>query len=386
MSSDPRRGLPSASSMHRDANCPGAQALINSLRQAGKHYELPSRAASSGIRIHDYLAVDALGGTAQASDFFNAMSSEERAVAHKAAEIRDSLVQECLGNSEKEIIVERRFRYRQGFELRFSGQPDFIAIKGPRAFVANFKTGRKEAEPAADNLQLRTEIVLLKHNRPELEETHGAIVEPLVSWDSERVGYGEEALAKAEAQILAIVDRVQWESDKRIAGPWCQYCPARAYCAEARAYIETIPNPNAGTIIKELPRGEAGVLLWKKIKVARQLLDTLEQTYEEILRTEPDALPGYILPEKGRPRRIVPYPARFKEALAEVLTPEEIDGCATFSPAKVQELLAIKHKLEPKEARTVFERLTRDTISTVFDAPFVRPLSTSERKRLETIK
>lgn len=387
MSSDPRRGLPSASAMFRLANCPGSQTLILSLREAGKHYELPSPEAASGIRIHNFEALDALGSTAQAEDFFRAMNSEERAVSRKMAEIRNSLVGEFLGNgSEKEIIVEKRFWYRQNFTPRFSGQPDFIAIKDKRALVINYKSGRLEAEPAADNLQLRTEAVLLKHNRPDLEQIIASIVEPLVSWESEAVGYDQKDMAIAEQEILAFVTRAQWDTQKRVPGAWCRYCPARAHCREALAYVESIPSPRPENLIRELPRGDAGTALWEKIKVAKKLIETIEETYTRILEDEPTALPGFILPEKGRPRRRVIYPEKLKTALAQYLTSEELDGCADYRIAKVEELLGLKHKIEDKkELARLFKELTSDAIEIVYDAPFIRALTKREREMLAKV-
>ena len=377
---DPRLGLPSASGMWRLANCPGSESLITSLRQVGKYYELPSREAQSGEQIHNFLAFDALGGTAQAKDFVNGLSAEDRATAKKAAEIRDSLVTEWLGGNtvKKNLIVEKRLYYRQGLTVRFSGQPDFVLIDGSRAININYKTGRKEAQAAADNLQLRTEVVLLKRNFPELTEITGVIDEPFVTWDPERVLYMGDDLLKANAQILAFVDRADWEKETRIPGPWCTHCPARAYCREARLYIQTIPDPNVGSIIEELPRGELGTVLWEKIKVAKKLLQTLEETYERILEDEPEALPGYVLPKQGKARRIVPYPAKLKTALAAYLSSEEIDGCAEFYLGKLENLFRIKLKLAPDDK--TFSELVKDAVSIIYDKPFIRPLSKKERK------
>jgi len=380
---DPRLGRPSASSMWRVANCFGSQTLITSLRQVGKYYELPSREAQSGDRIHNFLAFDALGGTAQAGDFIETMTADERAVAKKAAEIRDQLVNEWLGGkpANGKPIIEKRFYYRQGITARFSGQPDYVLIDGTRALDINYKTGRKEALSAADNLQLRTEIVLLKHNYPELTEISGVIDEPFVTWDPERVIYREADLLKAENQILGFVDRADWEKETRVPGPWCEYCPARAYCREARGYIQTIPNPEVGAIMEQLPRGELGVQLWEKIKVAKKLLATLEETYEKILEDEPDALPGYLLPKEGKARRIVPYPAKLKTALAAYLNDEEIDGCAEYRLGKIEELIGIKHRIDDKtQVSKIVKELTGDAVTIIHDKPFIRPLTKKERQ------
>src|SRR5262249_43308472 len=153
----------------------------------------------------------------QAASYAEKLTGEERMVATKAAEIRNKLVTDWLGHEwgieDGQMIIEHRFWYRQGLKPRFTGQPDYLFGNQNRAIVINYKLGRKEAMPAADNLQLRTEIVLLKHAHPELTEIAGAIVEPLVSWESERVQYKAADLAEAEKQILAFVDRAEWERE-----------------------------------------------------------------------------------------------------------------------------------------------------------------------------
>jgi hypothetical protein len=365
--------------MWRLANCPGSQSLITSLRQVGKYYELPNLDAQSGLEMHDWLAVQALGRTMQPGDLINGLSADQRTVTKKAVEIREQLINDWLGGRsapDNQPIVEKRFYYRQRLTVRFSGQPDFILIDSTRALNINYKTGRKEAQAVADNLQLRTEIVLLKHNFPFLTEITAAIDEPFVTWDPELVLYMGEDLLKAEAQILAFVDRADWEREVRVAGPWCEYCPARAYCREARLYIETIPNP---ALIEELPRGQEGAILWRKLKVAKKLLDDWEAAYEKMLEAEPDALPGYVLPERGRARRRVLDPAKFKEALQEYLSGSEIDGCADYWVSRIEELLGIKHKIEGKELAALFKELTKDAITVTFDTPYIQKVTKREK-------
>jgi hypothetical protein len=375
--------------MYRLANCPGSHTLITSLRQAGRYYELPNRYTVTGQRIHRWLATEQL--VERANPFFQEaekeMNVEELRLADKCAKLRNDLVIEWNGvdsfdGSDLERIIEQRFWYRQGLWPRFTGQPDFALIdqRNRRAIIVNYKTGRIEAEPAADNLQLRTEIVLLKHAHPELEEIDGAIIEPMLTWESERVHYALASLAEAENQILAIVDRAQWERNKRFAGSWCALCPARANCREALDYVQSVPRPDLmNSAFVELPRGEPGTVLWEKIKVAKKLLATLEEVYTQILEAEPDALPGYVLPAEGHEQRQVPFPAKLKAALAEHLTSDEIDGCAKFYLGKIEELFGLKHKLAGKELEKTFGRLISDAIAIVHDRPFIRPLTPKER-------
>jgi hypothetical protein len=383
---DPRKGLPSASMIHRLQNCPGSLALTAELKKSGKYIEIPSPFAESGTRIHRWIALEYLPPSPERTAAVEALSSAEARTAFKCVELKRDLLNAWTGPScdnSYEFLVEQRLWFRAGLWPRFSGQPDFVAIDrtNRRALILNFKTGRKEADESADNLQLRTEVVLLKHNHPDLEEIQAAIIEPLVSWDSVRVQYAGDALIQAEKEILGIVDRAELEPTKRIAGTWCQYCPARANCREALDYVEGVPNPTLmKDVIFELPRGERGVQLWERIKVAKKLLETLEKTYTAILESEPDALPGYILPAEGKERRSVPYPAKLKAALAEYLTSEEIDGAASFHLTKIEEVLGLKHHLAGKDLERLFEKLTKNAVTIGHDAPWIRPLTKRERE------
>ena len=92
MNDDARRGLPSASKMERLANCPGSSNLENNVRSSGHFFELRDPSRLSGIQIHQYLALEALGGTAQAADFFTAMSADERATASMCIELRNRIL------------------------------------------------------------------------------------------------------------------------------------------------------------------------------------------------------------------------------------------------------------------------------------------------------
>jgi hypothetical protein len=374
---DVRRGLPSASAMYRYRECSGALALTNLLRQEGKLVDFPNGSANAGIRIHEWLAFEALNQIAIPVT----LSADDLATAQMCAQLRNERVGQWR-QGEFETIVEKRFWYREGVWPRFSAQPDFIAIDSAnkRALVANYKTGRLESEDAADNVQLRAEIVALWHNFPELEEIAGTIIEPWVTWENVAVSYTHGHLRIAEIELLQIVNRTKFERERRTAGPWCTKCPAQIHCHEAIAYVEQLPALKPEQAIYELPRGERGVQFWERIKVAEKLIETLKKAYVVILENEPTALPGYILPAQGRERRYVPYPAKLKTALADYLTAEEIDGCASYHLGKIEELLGLKRKLEGKELEKLFKSLTNGAVSTTHDAPFIRPMTRKERE------
>jgi hypothetical protein len=370
--------------MYRLSECPGSLTLTNLLRERGQLYQLRDRAVSSGNRIHAWLAQEAL-----ANDPLVALDQDEEQIAKMCASLRDERREQWLAPTlEQEVFVEQRFWYRSGFLPRFSGQPDYLVIDQDAkcAWVADYKTGRREAQEAADNLQLRAEVVLLKHNFPELEQISASIIEPLVSWDNVSVVYEGADLVSAEANILEIVARTEFEREHRVAGPFCVYCPAKAHCREAFAYAQSVPSVAPEKAIAELPRGVNGVRLWERAKVAKKLIETIEEAYTQILETEPEALPGYILPKEGRTRRFVPYPAKFKAALADYLTGEEIDGCANYHLSRIEELFGLKTKLSGKELQSTFKAVVNDTVSTTRDAPFIRAKTKREREEAPQLK
>lgn len=370
--------------MARLEACPGSLAMVNAVR--GRYPELTNPYAASGTRIHEFLA--STNGQGENLAIEKRLTAEEMSVARKCQDQRTELINAWRDNEHEylEFIIEKRLWFRNGLIPRFSGQPDLVVINAKKALAIDYKTGRLEADPVADNLQLRADVVLLKHNFPELEEIDAAIIEPLVSWESERVHYAGGALAKAEDEILAIVDGALW-NHTRTAGPHCKYCPARTYCEESLTYASSLPNPEHIKPIA-LPRGPQGTIFWERIKYAKGLLVELERLYTEILESEPDALPGYVLPEVGRERRQVVSPAILKMRLDQYLTPEEINGCAEFRLGKIEELIGIKFRLEGKELAKLTKELSALLVSTgavgIFhDRPFIRPLTKREREEMK---
>jgi hypothetical protein len=357
--------------MWRLANCSGSLALVNAVRAQAKILPLPTPEMAAGTRIH----------AAMAGDTTPLVEREESAY-RRLETFKGKIVEEWMSHGDRTYskLFENRFWFRKALRPIFSGQPDYVIIQKTRALVLNFKTGWGEQEPAADNLQLRAEIVLLKANRPELVRIDGAILSANRP-DFDRVTYGLAELVPATTEILSIVERSTGDAPRN-PGPWCKLCPAAIYCRECQEHIQSI-NPNLG--FQDLPRGEAGVELWEKIQLAKNIHKQMEAAYEEILVAEPDALPNYILPERGRARRIVPLPQKLKDALADYLTPEQVDGFAEYHVAKIQDFFGLQHKLGGKELVNKFAAIVGDAVQTTYDKPFIRPLTKKERQQREIL-
>ena len=155
--------------------------------------------------------------------------------------------------------------YRDGLLPRFSGQQDFAVVDrttNARAFLTDYKSGRKESEDAADNLQgVCTGAVMLKEYEPTLEEIDGSITEPLVSWDPVRVRYTNASLLEAKKEIIAIVDEAQWHPERRVAGhSGASIVPRAPNCREAIDYSQSLQTRSTmrDVVLEPARRGERG--------------------------------------------------------------------------------------------------------------------------------
>jgi hypothetical protein len=373
---DERLGLPSASVMHRLAKCSGSAQMIASLND--NVIAMPDRDALTGTRIHA-----ALAGEKRAIE---SLTEREMATMDKCVELRERVIRLwALGEEDLKELIEERLFYRRGLEPLFSGRLDYVVIdeKRDRALIIDYKTGRTESTAAADNMQLRTQAVLLYHNDPRLVEIEACIVEPYVSWRPQRVRYNFATFKAAEQQIVAIVEASQG-AIKLSAGTHCAYCAACAFCSEAQAYALSVPQEHESRI-SELPRGADGVKLFEGLKAARKIIDRLEERFEGMMIDNPDALPGYTLPERGRERVVVAYPRRLKDAFIGLLSEDEIDGCASYHLNKIKELYGLKHKLTGQSLDDEFAKLVESAagaLSVQYDKPYIRPLTAKEKRKL----
>lgn len=402
MNTDERRGLPSASEMFRLSQCPGSHALIESLKKNGRFYEPPDPDREAGQRIHAWLAAMTLEPDTSRPELADKLGLAEGDLrtAVKAEELRFALVgawaNAPIESLQFEKIVETRFWFPTKWAPRFSGQADFVAVNHDkrRALVVNYKSGRKEAQPVADNLQLRTEIVVLKAALPRLEEVSGAIVEPWVSWTPQRVEYRENAFYEAQGQIVAIVDRAIWEADHRVAGEWCFHCPARAHCGEARDYISQLYRlgVSKGRGLVELPLGERGSKIIEDIHTVREILSAMEADYKRILAENPEALAEHYLHEGKLMRSLASIKAAREKLVivGGVMSPEDFDACLDVSVAQLEQTFAAKRGLKlglrSEEGEKAFAAFMGELVKLERVKPYIAKYSAKERQRRALVK
>ena len=384
---DPRRGRPSASAMSRLAKCPGSLALIESLRATDRYYEPFDPDAESGRKIHAHLA----GETIE-------LTEEEKNTAHNCELLLERLIMQWKGpitdaqwegQPRFEFIREKRFWFRQGIALLFSGCPDLVLIDHElkRALIVNFKTGHKEADPVSENLQLRTEAVLVRANFPFLESIQACLIEPWINWDIALVRYSSANFAELENEVLSIVDAAYVKAELRVAGDWCRLCPARARCPQGRQFAAQLYHLalEKKENVLELARGKRGSEIIENIKTVRGILEALEGAYKELLRQEPDALEDHFL-HPGKKRRELVQIKAVREALTGILEPEQIDACATFWVGKLESAFGKKLELKGPELAERFEKLLGPLIEVSTDEPYIDKRPKKERAKRKAIQ
>ena len=231
--SDPRRGLPSASSLHRLVNCPGSFRAAKQAIAAGMTPPDDSDDAASGTRIHRWLETES-------EQDWAALSYDEQRTANLCMHQAGNVLADFSERHGPVTWLAREIRYAiNAFGVQLyadskldrigSGQADVVARAGENVLVIDYKTGRGDITAADANDQLRGLAALVASGG---ETVTVAIVAPMV---------GNPTVAEFSPESVKVARRwlVQtWlaapEATETAAGPWCQYCPARLACGTYR--------------------------------------------------------------------------------------------------------------------------------------------------------
>jgi hypothetical protein len=253
---DERAALPSASSAHRYASCPGSFLLEQQVTEP----EVSSSDATTGNRIHAVLAGENL--YKYPADQI-VLTSEESEIGYRCSQQEAILIRSLFNTKPERTIRERRFwSYDADWNRLWSGKPDVVYNVGNRALIADYKTGRGSVEHATGNLQLRALAVLIDEYWEGMEEITVAIIQPLAGEPS-TCTYNREDLDQARVQINDLMSRVKRPGQPRVPSTEaCKYCKAKPICPEAQAVVETLP----ATVPKE-----SGEIVMSPDQIARFL-------------------------------------------------------------------------------------------------------------------
>ncbi len=234
--SDPRQGLPSASSLHRLVNCPGSYRAERDAIARGMTPPDDSDDAASGTRIHRWLETES-------DEDWQALSYSEQQTAARCQSQAQWLLSDFAKRHGNLIWGSRERRFAiNAFGVVFdaagalprigTGQADLTALAGDHLLVIDYKTGRGDITPADANDQLRGLAVLFNHLN--LESVEVAIVAPMAGQPTVAV-FDRDALKAAKAWLVQTWLQAP-DATETAAGAWCQYCPARLACGTYAAH------------------------------------------------------------------------------------------------------------------------------------------------------
>lgn len=226
--SDERHGLPSASSAHRYALCPGSFLLEQSIQQP----DVSGADAQIGNRIHGYLAGEGI-----------ALNEEETRIATDSRLQEIELVKAVFPFQDRlQIMREKRlWEYDADFNKSWSGKPDVVYHDATRALVIDYKTGRGEVQHATGNVQLRALAVLAYMTSGPYQEVTVAIIQPLTG-DPTTCTYNALDLVRALSEMETLMTNIRKPDQPRNPSTEaCKYCKAKEVCPEARGVVQKLP-------------------------------------------------------------------------------------------------------------------------------------------------
>lgn len=342
---DERLGLPSSSEMWRLSECSGSKILSDSLRAKGIDLGIPNISATLGDRIHSSLEGYNLD-----------LNLREQEIRDDCDRIANQASREFFGDSvEPEILIEERLWYKKNGIPFFSGRPDRVSVVPESILDVNFKTGTSEEEDAGSNLQMGSEVVLLHHRYPKIPRIGALLSQPLATNQPEIVVYDLQAMEEEEIHILGIVDRATWDKRRR-AGPWCKFCPARAFCPEARELATDLP---MRIKVDNLPSGDSATEMMSRLSVAYDVLDALWDAFSKKVKSEPESVPGWHI-NLGKKVRSLPPENEFEftnAALLSGLSEEDLNLAKKFSITAFEGTAAKKWGLKGKEFKKKFNKV-----------------------------
>lgn len=295
-----RLDLPSASSMEISALCPGQLALKKSLPPEAfqKKNDAPDQWAERGTRIH--LAFE----TGDAS----ALDDDERSTYEIGVKFEESIVQTWMRDKNLSDCAEgpREFRVflnnPETLSPIGSAKADRHYIAPPYLLVIDFKSGwNPNLPPSPKSWQLRFQAVALwqEYIGMGITEVRVAHCKPKSSFGAgDACDYSQQDLEKAMQAILFHLWESTQEGAPRHAGHWCNWCPCKAYCAEAGGFsllpsviAKQVPGiPDGAPVPLDMMVSNLGpadlVRIWESSSVITKIIDAVKDRLKSMPEEE----------------------------------------------------------------------------------------------------
>lgn len=302
---DVRKGCTSASNALADSLCKGRHLAQAGLPDSSNKY------SDFGSKVHAALAQEIKPDT---------LTFEQREVFDACKEMEKKALIDYFGEQPPlpiRVIREKadgttrlwvRFQH-EGRLLEHSGQPDVIFRSGTRALIVEYKALLGDVPDSPKNLQLRDQAALTFGNHTLLEEIATTVAQPLASHTVELCVYDRDALARAQAEMMARVIASNDPNSPRTAGKaQCEHCKAKRLCTTYQAWAAQM-TPPAMLEVMEVPMAE-----WtpaqrahaaSQLGPAEKFLDDLRAFLKDGLKQDASFCPGWTLAPGAKRETIV---------------------------------------------------------------------------------
>lgn len=385
--SDPRQGLPSASTAYRRRRCPGS-------RLAEKDIPEPptSDIAEAGTRIHKAF---------ETGDLTFCDDLEEQRIAQNLLDLAEAAVGDWrihhelvgyrgTGPEVEEVFREKRLwiHHPQTGEKLESAQLDQYRIFRDHCLILDAKSGFHAAPPSPKNYQLRVQMLDVWLNHPHINHFRVGIVQARIGASYNYVDYTINDARYALSEFL-LADHLSRQDDApRDAGDWCNYCKAKPYCSTAGIYAMMSRNyleQTAGAIV-----GTDDVLL-KVIQLPLASLAYIEERRslaEKVFEAVKDRLKGFSKEELATVGLTKTDDTEISEVTdvpkaRSILVPKYIDETQFWTCVKlalgtvtklVQKTYAKQQKITQKKAAELLREDLQSTITKTKRAGYITAL------------
>jgi hypothetical protein len=370
---DPRLGLPSASSFALDALCPGRQQL---LRELGDIPEPVDEDAARGVKLHSAWEKEDPSG----------LDAEDVEIYERGLKLVKETVElwSCSIAAGRKVVEQQReqrfYIHDSAGKLAASGQADRHYTALPYLLIIDFKSlWNRSLVPAEINHQARV-LSVAGAREYDTNHTRFAFLKAMFG-KADIVDYTAEDLERAQYSI----QQVLWESRQphaqRRAGAHCRRCKAVSGCPEAAAW-QMLPSVQAraqgnGITPKVATELVENISLLDCVKVWES--STARHNIEDACKARLKSLPSGELAELGlmfgKPKILRPITRvdkAFEFLLSLGVPVEKLWACTKMSNGElttvVQQSLGLKSQ---KEAQS----WVRDKLSAfITETPTEKPL------------
>jgi len=363
------KGGTSASNAAADRLCPGRHQAQKGLP------EIQSDAAASGTKIHAALAqTNRAEGT---NDIVLTLTSDERDMFDACREVEKSTIAQIWnGEPDQNNRVWREERYwcrvpNEGGHYLHSGQADMVMRRKNTVLILDYKTGAGDVAESPRNEQLRDLAVMVGRSLV-VEDVVVAIVQPLETWTPELCRYDKAALEQAEKEMWERVRASNAPNAPRVAGEvQCKFCRAKMTCPQNLAWRSAlVPEPDSP--LKVFPQDWTPAqrsMVAANIPVLRKMLDDYEDFLKQLLKSDPESVPGFHLKE-GQERSTINDPQelfnRFTALGGQI---EQYMAAVKITKGEFEEQVRAVTKLKGKHLKTKIEELLHGITTTSQNQP-----------------